>query len=317
MTFGQKLKRLLKENNMSQEDLAEQLGVSRQAAGKWTNDKGMPEVSKLIQISNLFGISLDYLLKEDYEESQKEKQGENQQENQNQTHRNPAPADSGYYVSQEMLNGYTAYSRQKTLRITGGICLFILSGLFEGPGCHNFLLSLLYWMTVTADIGLIIWHFSIPRQYEEIRTEHLLLDGLVFEEFKKKRETRRKHYAVMMIAGAAILLAGSEAEYFFLAHFENNICNIFLTLSDAVCLSLIIWSGMSMYADSLIVRNASQAPGRTPLRRYRWIYAALPVTAGAVIVGIATNIWSPYAPILILFCCLLAAACRLLIERKE
>lgn len=102
----------------------------------------------------------------------------------------------------------------------------------------------------------------------------------------------------MMIAGAAILLAGSEAEYFFLAHFENNICNIFLTLSDAAWLSLIVWSGMSMYADSLIVRNASRTPGRTPLRRYRWIYAALPVTAGAVIVGIATNIWSPYAPIL-------------------
>ena len=41
-------------------------------------------------------------------------------------------------------------------------------------------------MTVTAGISLIIWHFSIPRQYEEIRTEHLVLDGLVFEEFKKK-----------------------------------------------------------------------------------------------------------------------------------
>ena len=36
----------------------------------------------------------------------------------------------------------------------------------------------------------------------------------------------------MMIAGAAILLAGSEAEYFFLAHFENNICNIFLPHID-------------------------------------------------------------------------------------
>ena len=68
MTLGQKLKALLKDNSMTQEDLAERLEVSRQAVGKWVNDKGIPEVGKLVQISNLFGVSMDYLLKEDYEE---------------------------------------------------------------------------------------------------------------------------------------------------------------------------------------------------------------------------------------------------------
>ena len=48
MTLGEKLKLLLKENSMTQEDLAEKLDVSRQAVGKWVNDKGMPEVGKLI-----------------------------------------------------------------------------------------------------------------------------------------------------------------------------------------------------------------------------------------------------------------------------
>ena len=65
MTLGQKLKALLKESRMTQEDLAEQLEVSRQAVGKWVNDKGIPEVGKLVQISDLFDVSLDYLLKED------------------------------------------------------------------------------------------------------------------------------------------------------------------------------------------------------------------------------------------------------------
>lgn len=61
MTLGQKLKALLKDNSMTQEDLAERLEVSRQAVGKWVNDKGIPEVGKLVQISNLFGVSMDYL----------------------------------------------------------------------------------------------------------------------------------------------------------------------------------------------------------------------------------------------------------------
>lgn len=67
MTLGQKLKALLKDNYMTQEDLAERLDVSRQAVGKWVNDKGIPEVGKLVQISSLFGVSTDYLMKEDYE----------------------------------------------------------------------------------------------------------------------------------------------------------------------------------------------------------------------------------------------------------
>ena len=68
MTLSEKLKLLLKENNMSQEDLAEQLYVSRQAVGKWVNDKGTPDVEKIIQISNIFNVSLDYLLKDTIEE---------------------------------------------------------------------------------------------------------------------------------------------------------------------------------------------------------------------------------------------------------
>ena len=60
--------------------------------GKWVNDKGIPEVKKLIQISNLFGVSMDYLLKEDCEEKNVSEE--------------KAVSNSGYYVSQEMLDGY-------------------------------------------------------------------------------------------------------------------------------------------------------------------------------------------------------------------
>ncbi len=64
MTFGEKLSRLRKENNYTQEQLAEILEVSRQAVSKWEQDIAYPETDKLVRIGNLFGCSMDYLLKD-------------------------------------------------------------------------------------------------------------------------------------------------------------------------------------------------------------------------------------------------------------
>jgi transcriptional regulator with XRE-family HTH domain len=50
---------------MSQEELADRMGVSRQSVSKWESGQSMPEVEKLIQLSDLFHVSTDYLLKED------------------------------------------------------------------------------------------------------------------------------------------------------------------------------------------------------------------------------------------------------------
>ena len=65
MTFGEKLFHLRKEKGLSQEALAEQVGTTRQAISKWENDQGFPETEKLLQLSNIFEISIDYLLKDE------------------------------------------------------------------------------------------------------------------------------------------------------------------------------------------------------------------------------------------------------------
>lgn len=62
MTFGDKLSKLRKENNYTQEQLADVLSVSRQAISKWESDVTYPETDKLIKICNLFQCSTDYLL---------------------------------------------------------------------------------------------------------------------------------------------------------------------------------------------------------------------------------------------------------------
>lgn len=64
MGFNKKLQELRKEKRLSQEQLAEAIEVSRQAIAKWEGSKSYPEVDKLIKISNLFGVSLDKLLKD-------------------------------------------------------------------------------------------------------------------------------------------------------------------------------------------------------------------------------------------------------------
>lgn len=62
MTFAEKLKSMRKQAGMSQEQLAEKLGVSRQAVTKWETDAGIPDIENLMAISALFDISIDDLL---------------------------------------------------------------------------------------------------------------------------------------------------------------------------------------------------------------------------------------------------------------
>lgn len=64
MNFGDKLAKLRKEQNYTQEQLAALLGVSRQSVSKWESNTAYPETEKLIRLSDLFGYSLDYLLKD-------------------------------------------------------------------------------------------------------------------------------------------------------------------------------------------------------------------------------------------------------------
>ncbi len=65
MTFAEKLKLIRKEKGLTQEDLAEQLEVSRQAVSKWESGSGYPETEKLLILSKRFNVSLDYLLLDD------------------------------------------------------------------------------------------------------------------------------------------------------------------------------------------------------------------------------------------------------------
>lgn len=77
MEFSEKLTALRRREGVSQEQLADRLGVTRQSVSKWESGAAMPELVKLIALSEIFGVSVDYLVKDGLEEA------------------GPAPADGG------------------------------------------------------------------------------------------------------------------------------------------------------------------------------------------------------------------------------
>lgn len=63
MHFPEKLLTLRKANNLTQEQLAEKLEVSRQSVSKWESGQAVPELEKIITLSAIFDVTTDYLLK--------------------------------------------------------------------------------------------------------------------------------------------------------------------------------------------------------------------------------------------------------------
>lgn len=67
MILADKIIDLRKKAGWSQEELAQQLGVSRQSVSKWEGAQSIPDIDKILQMSRIFGVSTDYLLKDEIE----------------------------------------------------------------------------------------------------------------------------------------------------------------------------------------------------------------------------------------------------------
>ena len=70
MILADKIIRLRKKNGWSQEELANKMNVSRQAVSKWEGTQTIPDLEKILQLSALFGVTTDYLLKDEIEDEE-------------------------------------------------------------------------------------------------------------------------------------------------------------------------------------------------------------------------------------------------------
>ncbi len=188
MTFGEKIQKLRKEAGLSQEELSYQLQVSRQAISKWERDNGYPETEKIIRMSKLFNVSLDYLLSDE------------------DTKRTANSEESGLYVSREMIDGFLVYQKRKMIKIG------VASGLFVAG------LSLSFWDTeismilfMVSVIIAIILLFSVKladNPYRKIWINNLSFDKAAKSELTVMYSDKKKFAHIFNLIGIALIAVG-------------------------------------------------------------------------------------------------------------
>lgn len=132
MILADKIIDLRKKNGWSQEELASQLGVSRQSVSKWESGQSIPDLDRILKMSDIFGVSTDYLLKDDVEPEDTPPQMDA-----------PQPEEEGarmigmeeayHYLSMVQMAA-PRIARGVTLCILSSIVLFLLGGLSDEEG---------------------------------------------------------------------------------------------------------------------------------------------------------------------------------------
>ena len=127
MLLAEKIMTLRKRAGWSQEELAAQLGVSRQSVSKWEGAQSVPDMQKVVQMSRLFGVTTDYLLKEELGEPE------------------PAPAESDAPLRRVTMEQAADYLAQRQaaapklalatlLCVLSPVALLLLAALSDRPG---------------------------------------------------------------------------------------------------------------------------------------------------------------------------------------
>ncbi|MBQ7755575.1 MAG: helix-turn-helix transcriptional regulator [Clostridia bacterium] len=114
MILADKIIDLRKKAGWSQEELAEKLDVSRQSVSKWEGAQSIPDMNKILQLSELFGVSTDYLLKDSMEAAETVPSQD-------------TDAEDATFVSMEEANAFLSYKAESAPRIALGVLLCILS----------------------------------------------------------------------------------------------------------------------------------------------------------------------------------------------
>lgn len=203
MIFADKLIELRKKSGWSQEELAEQMNVTRQSVSKWEGAQSVPDLEKIIQLSKLFGVSTDYLLKDEIEPNENESASLKTEEKLNVRR-----------VSMEEANKFLAAKTQTAKTIAGGvflciispICLMILSVMSE-KSLYNIsenvaagigMITLL--ILIANAVTLFILSSSKTSAFEFLENEIFEtsygVTGMVKERKEDYRETYTKNIAI-------------------------------------------------------------------------------------------------------------------------
>ena len=203
MIFADKLIRLRKQNGWSQEELAEKMNVSRQAVSKWESAQTVPELEKLLQLSNLFGVTTDYLLKDELEQEEYARDGEET---------------AVKHITLAQAQEYLQWRRKAAVLIAMGAFLCITAvlpllllggaaatgGVSEGVAASAGLCTLA--VLVAAGVALFIWCGFRNAPYAFIDTEPFETEYGVRGMVAEKKKNFHGTYAACNIAATCLCI---------------------------------------------------------------------------------------------------------------
>ena len=239
MILADKIINLRKKNGWSQEELAEKLGVTRQSISKYEGAQSIPDLDKILKLSEIFGVTTDYLIKDELEEE--EYAASQMQENESESDR------SVHKVTMEMANEYLQiidWSAGKTafatmLCILSPIVLLMLGAMSEMPNYH---IS----ENATAGIGICVLIVLIAiavtifilcgmktKKYEFMEKEDIETVYGVSGMVKEKRDAYHSMYVTQLVIGITCCICSVIPLFGTLAVSESDFYMV-----SAVCMLL-------------------------------------------------------------------------------
>lgn len=239
MILAEKIINLRKKNGWSQEELAEKLGVTRQSISKYEGAQSIPDLDKILKLSEIFGVTTDYLIKDELEEEEYAP---------SQMHENESESDrSVHKVTMEMANEYLQiidWSAGKTafatmLCILSPIVLLMLGAMSEMPDYH---IS----ENAAAGIGICVLIVLIAiavtifilcgmktKKYEFMEKEDIETAYGVSGMVKEKRDAYHSPYVTQLVIGITCCICSVIPLFGTLAVSESDFYMV-----SAVCMLL-------------------------------------------------------------------------------
>ena len=239
MILAEKIINLRKKNGWTQEELAEKLGVTRQSISKYEGAQSIPDLDKILKLSEIFGVTTDYLIKDELEEEEYAP---------SQMHENESESDrSVHKVTMEMANEYLQiidWSAGKTafatmLCILSPIVLLMLGAMSELPDYH---IS----ENAAAGIGICVLIVLIAiavtifilcgmktKKYEFMEKEDIETAYGVSGMVKEKRDAYHSPYVTQLVIGITCCICSVIPLFGTLAVSESDFYMV-----SAVCMLL-------------------------------------------------------------------------------
>lgn len=266
MILSEKIVMLRKKFGWSREELAEQLGVSRQSVSKWELGTAIPDLDKIVRLSQLFGVSTDFLLKDD---APVENSFDNSHADEPGTH----------YVSVEEANTYMDLIKSISGKLANAISTLILSpvililllafseykaALSENTATGIGVAILL--ILASCGVSAIVYFGMKPSKYEYLEKEVISLEYGIQGIVKKKKSEFEDKYRMSITVGIAMCIIGLVPLVIVSSltddDFKIMLCVAVLLSFVAVAVNLFIRAGMIngsynklLQSDDFSIRN--------------------------------------------------------------